>query len=116
MIRDGLLVFRSPDRLAPVLPAVLGASGVRVVPLSVVVLENEIRADATPSAGSWWGERVWIRLRPDDGGTTVVEIVSDHKGPSFFKDTENVARLRASFKRTMKTLGVTVAWVRPRLN
>jgi hypothetical protein len=115
VIRDGLLVFRPPDRLVSVLPSVLAASGVRVVPRSVIVLEHGIQADAAPSVGSWWGERVWIRLRPDDGGTTVVELLSDHKGPSFLKDTENVARLRASFKRTMKTLGVIVARGRPTL-
>jgi hypothetical protein len=59
------------------------------------------------------GEEVEVRLHPNEGGTQDVEIRSAHKGPSFFKDTDNVARVRQSFKRTMKSLGVTVAWVRP---
>ena len=115
MIRDGLLVFREPNRLHPLLPAILATSGIPIKSDSVKFTEIGLEADARPTATSWWGEKVEIRLHPDDGGTSVVEIRSDHHGPSFFKDHDNVARIRHSFRRTMRTLGVTVAWVRPRL-
>lgn len=115
MIRDSLLVFREPERLMPILPAILAGAGVRVEPGTVRWADGRISADVAPSVSSWWGERVSIALHRDDGGTTAVEFVSVHKGPSAFKDLDNVAKLRRSFQRTMKSLGVTMAWVRPRL-
>jgi len=115
MILDSLLVFRSSDQVCRMLPAILAASGIRVESESGRFTQTGFVASAAATIGSWFGEEVEIRLHPDDGGTSVVKIRSDHKGPSFFKDVDNVVRVRQSFKRTMKSLGVTVAWVRSTL-
>jgi hypothetical protein len=116
MIRDGLLVFRNMERLLPVLPAVLAGAGLGLERGTVRLTVDGIAARAAPAPLSWWGDEIQIRLHPDEGGTTVVEFVSRHNGFAGFMDVENVARLRRSFKRTMKSLRVTVGWVRPRLN
>jgi hypothetical protein len=98
------------------LPAVLGGAGVHLVPGTVRWTDNGIAAEASPTAFSWWGDQLQVRLHSDEGGTTVVGFVSRHNGIAGFMDMDNVARLRRSFKRVMKSLGVNVAWVRPRLN
>lgn len=83
---------------------------------SVHWIDDGIAGETPPRALSWWGDQIQVRLHPDDGGTTVVEIVSCHNGVAGFMDFDNVAKVRKSFKRTMKSLGVTVAWTRPALN
>lgn len=113
MMRDGLLVFRDTEGLTPMLPTVVAASGIPIKTKSARVIPNGIELETTPSIGSWWGETLSIQLRPQEGGASVVVFRSDHHGPSFLKDTDNVARMKRSFKRTMKTLGVTVSLVRP---
>lgn len=116
MIRDTLLIFRDPERLMPTLPAILGGAGIEITHGSVRWTDDGIEAEAVPRLLSWWGERLRVRLHPDEGGTTVVEISSSYNGVLGWLDFENVDRIRRSFKRTMKSLGVTVAWTHPRMN
>jgi hypothetical protein len=116
MIRDTLLVFRTPDRLIPALPAILGGAGIEIIRDSVRWKDNGIEAEAAPRAFSWWGEHVAVYLHPDEGGTTVVEIVSSYKGMFGWMDFDNVWKIRAPFKRMMTSLGVDVAWTHPRVN
>ncbi|MFI5418224.1 MAG: hypothetical protein ACHQ2Y_04930 [Candidatus Lutacidiplasmatales archaeon] len=115
-MRDSLLVFRNPGRLMAVLPAVLVGSGVELAPGSVQWMDDGIKAEAVPTPLSWWGDHLQVRLHPDEGGTTVVEFVSHYNGIAGFTDLDNVLKMRSSFKRTMKTLGVNVAWGSPRIN